>query len=87
MSNKQRGTLYVGVTSDLVQRVWQHKSHLLDGFTKKYDLTDLVYYEQFADMCEAIRREKTIKNWKRVWKIELIENSNPDWTDLFSQII
>ena len=77
----------MGVTSNLLQRVWQHKNHLLDGFTTKYDLTDLVYYEQFADMCEAIRREKTIKIWKRIWKIELIENSNPIWTDLFYQII
>ena len=86
MSNKRRGTLYVGVTSDLVQRVWQHKNHFVDGFTRKYDLINLVYYEQFADMHEAIRREKAIKNWKRIWKIELIENSNPDWKDLFCQI-
>ena len=87
MSNTRRGTLYVGVTSDLKKRVWQHKNHKVDGFTSKYDLTVLVYYEQFADMYEAIRREKRIKNWKRNWKIELIENSNPDWKDLYSEII
>ncbi len=87
MSNKQRGTLYVGVTTDLVQRVWQHKNHFADGFTRKYDLTDLVYYEQSADICEAIKREKMIKNWKRIWKIELIENANPKWVDLFFEIV
>ena len=86
MSNKRRGTLYVGVTSKLVQRVWQHKNHLADGFTKTYDLTELVYYQQFADMAEAIKREKVIKNWRRIWKIELIENENPKWVDLFSEI-
>ena len=87
MSNKPRGTLYVGVTSDLVRRVWQHRNHCVEGFTEKYDLTDLVYYEQFEDMYEAIKREKTIKRWKRNWKIQLIEDSNPSWTDLFAEII
>ena len=77
----------MGVTSDLVRRVWQHKNHILEGFSKKYGLTDLVYYGQFADMHEAITREKMIKNWRRDWKIELIENSNPDWKDLYPEII
>jgi len=87
MSNKPRGTLYVGVTSNLVQRAWQHRNHLAKGFTDKYGLTQLVYYEQFGDLYEAIKREKAIKNWKRVWKIELIERSNPEWLDLFNSII
>ena len=87
MSNKPRGTLYVGVTSNLIQRAWQHRNHLAKGFTDKYGLTQLVYYEQFGDLYEAIKREKAIKNWKRVWKIELIERSNPEWLDLFNSII
>jgi putative endonuclease len=86
MSNKRRGTLYVGVTSDLVRRVWQHKSHVVDGFTTRYGLNKLVYYERFSDMYGAIKREKSIKNWKRIWKIELIENSNPGWEDLYYQV-
>ena len=87
MTNKPRGTLYVGVTSNLIQRAWQHRNHFVKGFTKEFGLKHLVYYEPYEDMYEAIKREKTIKNWKRVWKIELIENANPGWVDLFSQII
>ena len=87
MTNQPRGTLYVGVTSNLIQRTWQHRNHLAKGFTSKYKLIDLVYYELHDEMYEAIKREKTIKSWKRLWKIELIENSNPNWVDLFSQII
>ena len=87
MTNKPRGTLYVGVTSNLVRRVWQHRKHLAKGFTKKYGLTHLVYYEQHGDMYEAIKREKTIKNWRRTWKIKLIEDANPNWVDLFPKII
>jgi len=87
MTNQPNGTLYIGVTSNLVQRVWQHRNHLAKGFTSKYKLIDLVYYELHDEMYEAIKREKAIKNWKRLWKIELIENSNPNWVNLFSQII
>jgi len=87
MTNKPRGTLYVGVTSDLVRRTWQHRNHLAKGFTKKHGLFRLVFYEQYGDMYEAIKREKTIKNWKRIWKIKLIENANPKWVDLFPEII
>jgi len=87
MTNQPRGTLYVGVTSNLVQRIWQHRNHLAKGFTAKHGLTHLVYYELHGDMYEAITREKAIKNWKRIWKIELIEKTNPNWRDLFSQII
>ena len=87
MTNEPRGTLYVGVTSRIVQRVWQHKNHRVKGFTFKYRLTQLVYFELHEDMLEAIKREKDLKNWKRIWKIELIENANPNWIDLFPQII
>ncbi len=87
MTNQPRGTLYVGVTSNLIQRAWQHRNHVTKGFTNEYGLTHLVYFQLYEDMYEAIRREKTIKNWKRIWKIELIEKSNPDWIDLYSQII
>jgi len=87
MTNRYEGTLYVGVTSNLVQRAWQHRNHLVEGFTKKYQLVRLVYYELHGDMYEAIRREKAIKEWKRNWKIRLIEYSNPSWDDLYSRII
>jgi len=87
MTNRPRGTLYVGVTSKIVQRVWQHKNHRVKGFTSKYRLTHLVYFELHEEMLEAIKREKDLKNWKRNWKIELIENANPNWADLFPQII
>jgi len=86
LTNQPRGTLYVGVTSNLVQRVWQHKNHFVKGFVSEYGLTHLVYYQVFEDMYEAIRREKVIKNWKRIWKIQLIEEVNPNWVDMYSQI-
>ena len=87
LENKQRGTLYIGVTSDLLKRVYQHRSNTVEGFSKKYDIHILVYIEQFENMYEAIKREKQLKKWKRVWKVELIENSNPEWNDLYSEII
>ncbi|HMU61869.1 MAG TPA: GIY-YIG nuclease family protein [Gemmatimonadales bacterium] len=82
LANKCRGTLYVGVTSSVVARVWQHANHLVDGFTKRYDVTRLVWFEVHPTMESAIRREKAIKEWKRTWKIELIEGANPGWNDL-----
>ena len=87
ITNPPRGTLYIGVTSNLVQRIWQHKNHVVKGFSNEYGLVNLVYYELHGDMYEAITREKSIKNWKRIWKIELIEDFNPEWIDLFSRII
>ncbi|MGZ8251930.1 MAG: GIY-YIG nuclease family protein [Methylophilaceae bacterium] len=87
LSNKVRGTLYVGVTSDLIQRIWQHKQKLVDGFTKQHDLQMLVYYEMHEDMLAAITREKQLKKWNRAWKIELIENMNHDWQDLYLSLI
>ena len=82
MTNKRRGTLYTGVTSDLSTRIWQHKNNLIEGFTKKYKLHKLVYYEQHENINSAIEREKQIKKWQRQWKLELIEKLNPHWKDL-----
>ena len=87
LANKPRGTTYVGVTSNLVERVWQHKQEQVDGFTNRYGLKSLVWYEQHEDVQEAILREKQIKNWNRLWKIELIESGNPEWNDLYETII
>lgn len=87
LASKKNGTLYVGVTSDLVKRVWEHKQDLVEGFTKRYGVHDLVYYEMRAEMTEAIRREKQIKKWNRAWKIELIEKANPEWRDLWEDIL
>ena len=87
LANKPRGTTYVGVTSNLVQRIWQHKEEQVDGFTKRYGLKSLVWYEQHEDVEQAILREKQIKNWNRIWKIELIESGNPEWNDLYETII
>jgi len=87
LASKRNGTLYIGVTSDLVKRMWEHKSNLVDGFTKRYGVHDLVWYELHENMASAIEREKKIKEWKRVWKLELIENQNPDWRDLYNSII
>jgi putative endonuclease len=82
-----RGTLYVGVTSDLNQRVWQHKNDLAEGFTRQYRVHALVWYELHADMHAAIAREKAIKAWKRLWKIQLVESTNPAWRDLYPDIV
>ena len=87
LANKRNGTLYAGVTSDLIKRVWEHKQDLAEGFTKKYRIHLLVYFEQHVDMLMAIEREKQIKKWNRAWKIELIEKYNPDWRDLWPDIL
>ena len=87
LSNKRNGTLYTGVTSDLIKRIWQHRNELVDGFSKKYSTHMLVYYEVHDDMVNAITREKQIKAWKREWKINLIEEFNPYWRDLYPEII
>ncbi len=83
LASAKRGTLYVGVTSNLIQRVWQHRQDAVDGFTKQYQVHRLVYYEVLEDMLAAITREKQIKKWNRAWKIELIEKANSDWQDLY----
>ena len=83
LANKRNGTLYIGVTSNLVKRVYEHKNNIIDGFTKKYSIHKLVYYEITDDIESAIRREKQLKKWNRKWKLHLIENSNPKWIDLY----
>lgn len=87
LSNKRNGTLYTGVTSDLIKRVYQHKSNLIEGFTKKYGIHHLIYYEIFDDIAEAIAREKCIKKWRRQWKLGLIERMNPQWRDLYESLL
>ncbi len=83
MTNKKNGTLYIGVTNDVIRRVGEHKRGKIEGFTQKYGLNRLVYYEHYAQIKDAIRREKQLKHWNRKWKIALIEESNPQWQDLF----
>jgi len=80
------GTLYIGVTNDLVRRVYEHKAGAAPGFTNKYGVHYLLYYEQFSDIENAIRREKRLKKWNRTWKIQLIEKENPNWDDLYPRI-
>jgi putative endonuclease len=87
MSNKKEGTLYIGVTSNLVKRVYEHKNSFVEGFTSKYYLKKLVYFELHETMEEAIKREKQLKKWNRQWKIELIEDKNIHWNDLYSSIL
>lgn len=87
LASKRNGTLYTGVTSNLIQRVWQHKNDFVEGFTKKYAVKTLVWYELHSTIENAISREKTIKNWKRIWKLSLIEELNPQWRDLYPEIL
>src|ERR1700693_3471731 len=86
LASQRNGTLYVGVTSDLVKRIWEHKNDAVDGFTKKYGVHILAYYELHADMVAAITREKHIKKWNRAWKIQLIESTNPEWRGFWGGI-
>ncbi len=86
LASRKQGTLYLGVTNDLVRRVYQHKSKNLPGFTSRYDVDRLVWFECYDDPANAITREKEIKKWRRAWKIDLIEKENPDWKDLYSGI-
>ena len=86
LASRIGGTLYIGVTNDLVRRVGEHKLKMAEGFTKKHDVTRLVYYEVFDQIEFAIRREKRLKKWPRTWKISLIEKQNPDWIDLYPEI-
>ena len=87
LASQRNGTLYAGVTSNLVKRVWEHKSDLVEGFTKRYGVHLLVWYEVHESMESAIAREKTIKGWKRRWKLELIEAMNPEWRDLYDGLL
>ena len=87
LASKRNGTLYLGVTSNLVKRIWEHKNSMVDGFTKKYGIHLLVWYETHETMESAIIREKRIKEWKRVWKLNLIEGKNPGWNDLYNDLL
>ncbi|QDH70508.1 GIY-YIG nuclease family protein [Marilutibacter alkalisoli] len=87
LASRMRGTLYTGVTSNLVQRTWQHRNDLVAGFTRRYRVHTLVWYEMHPTMQSAITREKAIKEWRRAWKLELIENTNPEWRDLYPGIL
>ena len=87
LASRPHGTLYIGVSSNLLQRVWQHKSGVVDGFTDRYDVHRLVYFEIHTEMLAAITREKHLKKWKRDWKVALIEKDNPDWRDLWPDIV
>jgi len=87
LASKRNGTLYIGVTSDLVKRIWEHKNNMVEGFTKRYGVHQLVWYELHESMEFAIQREKQLKEWKRKWKLELIESNNPNWQDLYHTIV
>lgn len=86
LASKRNGTLYIGVTGDLVKRVYEHKQNDVEGFTKQYKVHNLVYYDTYGDVSEAILREKQMKKWNRQWKINLIEKHNPQWVDLYQEI-
>jgi putative endonuclease len=86
LASRIGGTLYIGITNDLIRRVYEHKSKSTESFTQKYDVIKLVYFEQFDDPANAIKREKRLKKWSRAWKISLIEKDNPDWRDLYPGI-
>lgn len=87
LASRKNGTLYIGVTSDLVKRVWEHKNDFVDGFTKRYQVHTLVWYEAHESMVSAIAKEKALKNWHRTWKIRIIEEGNPQWLDLYEKLI
>lgn len=87
MASGRYGTLYVGVTNDVMRRSWEHKQKLVAGFTKKYGVDRLVHYEMFMDVSEAIQREKRLKRWRRTWKIDLIQKHNPAWRDLYNDLV
>ena len=87
LASDRNGTLYIGVTSDLTKRVWEHMNNMVEGFTKRYGVHRLVWYKVHDTMESAIQREKRLKEWKRVWKLELIEETNPEWKDLYPTIV
>ena len=86
MASERNGTLYVGVTSDLVKRVWEHRNHAIPGFTSRYSVARLAWFERHATMLDAVAREKALKRWRRAWKLRLIEEANPEWDDLWPRI-
>ncbi|OHA56624.1 MAG: GIY-YIG nuclease [Candidatus Veblenbacteria bacterium RIFOXYC2_FULL_42_11] len=86
LASKKNGTLYIGITNDLTRRVYEHKTDAVEGFTKRYAVHTLVYYEQTSDPVAAITREKQLKKWRRIWKVALIEEKNPGWRDLYEEL-
>ena len=86
LTNSSNGVLYIGVTNNLARRVWEHREELIDGFTKKYHVHKLIYYEQYDDITYAITREKQLKKWNHSWKVDLINSKNPSWKDLYPDI-
>lgn len=87
LCSQPKGTLYIGVTNNLIRRIYEHKNNIAEGFTKKYSVDRLVYTEEFSDIREAIERETCLKRWKRAWKIRLIEEQNPQWIDLYETVL
>jgi len=87
LASQRNGTLYVGVTSNLIKRIWEHKNKAIEGFTQKYNIDKLVYFEQCRDPENAIKREKRLKKYNRQWKLELIEKENPEWRDLYNELV
>jgi len=87
LTSKQNGTIFTGVTSNLIKRVWEHKNNQVEGFASKYGVHTLVWYEPHETMESAVQREKTIKNWKRIWKLHIIEEHNPHWQDLYPDLV
>ena len=87
VASKRNGTLYIGVTNNLIKRVYEHRNNLVEGFTKKYSVHKLVYYEETNNINSAISREKQLKKWNRNWKLELIEKKNPNWQDLYETLV
>lgn len=87
LASKRNGTLYIGVSSNLPARIWQHKNNQVEGFTQKYQVHQLVYFEMHEEITAAIQREKQLKKWRRQWKLELIEKDNPEWKDLYNDIV
>ena len=86
LTNKPNGTLYIGITTNLTRRIYEHKNNLTQGFAQKYNCKNLVYFEEFDEYAMAIKREKRLKEWQRQWKIDLIEKQNPEWNDLYAVI-
>jgi putative endonuclease len=87
LASKPQGVIYIGVTNDLIRRVYEHKSHAVKGFTQQYNVTQLVWFESSESIQSAIEREKQLKNWRRDWKIALIEENNPNWMDLYPNLL
>jgi len=87
LASQRNGTLYVGVTSNLIKRIWEHKNKVIQGFTQKYSVDKLVYFEQYRDPENAIKREKRLKRYNRQWKLELVEKENPEWRDLYTELV